>query len=265
VSAAGAEAGPVATALARYYDLDLRDDPGDVEMYEALAKRAGGAVLELGVGSGRIAVPLAEAGFAVTGVDTDRAMLARATSAAENSDVKAHGGSLLLIDGDITSIRLDEGFGLAILALNTLMLLDDAAQQVAALRTLAAHLAPDGLAVVDIWLPSPDDLALYDGRVLLEWLRIDPETGDHVAKMASARYDTATATVSLTQFFDAWQPGSGSVERVTRTDRLRLVSASELVRMAGDAGLAIEMLAGDHQMSPFGPGVDRAILLGRLV
>ena len=41
MSAAGAEAGPVATALARYYDLDLRDDPGDVEMYEALAKRAG--------------------------------------------------------------------------------------------------------------------------------------------------------------------------------------------------------------------------------
>ena len=46
---------------------------------------------------------------------------------------------------------------------------------------------------------------------------------------------------------------------------MRLVGASELVRMAADAGLAVEMLAGDHQMSPFGPGVDRAILLGRLV
>ncbi len=259
------ESGAAAEALARYYDLDLLDDPGDVELYQALAQRTGGPILELGVGSGRIAIPLAEAGNAVTGVDDDAHMLARAASAWSESRGRDHGGSLTLVDADMTAIRLEQRFGLAILALNTLMLLDDGERQVAALRTLAAHLRPDGLAVVDVWLPSPEDLSLYDGRLLLEWLRVDPETADRVAKMASARYDTATATVTLHQFFDAWPADGGALERTARTDRLHLVGSSELVRMAAEAGLGVEMLAGDHQMSAFGPGVDRAILLGRLV
>ena len=69
-----------ATRLAAFYDLDLRDDPGDLDLYLALADREGGPVLELGVGTGRLAVPLAAAGHAVTGVDDDAAMLARAAA-----------------------------------------------------------------------------------------------------------------------------------------------------------------------------------------
>jgi SAM-dependent methyltransferase len=66
---------PTAAALARLYDLDLVDDPGDADLYLALAARAGGPVLELAVGTGRLAIPLAEAGYEVTGVDLDPAML----------------------------------------------------------------------------------------------------------------------------------------------------------------------------------------------
>ena len=70
-----------AEALARFYDLDLTADPGDLDLYLALAGRTGGPILELAVGSGRLAVPLAEAGYDVTGVDLDPAMLARARDA----------------------------------------------------------------------------------------------------------------------------------------------------------------------------------------
>jgi SAM-dependent methyltransferase len=256
--------GSAGEALARYYDLDLQDDPGDVQLYLALAERTGSPVLELGVGSGRIAVPLAEAGHDVTGIDDDPKMLARA-----DSDWRApgppKGGSLTLVEADITEVRLPDRFGLVILALNTLLLLDEPERQLAALRTMAAHLRPGGLAVVDVWLPGPEDLSLYDGRLLLEWQRGDPESGDQVTKLASARFDPATATVTLTQLFDASPWGGGPVSRVSRTDRLRLVGANELVRMAADAGLEVEALAGDHQMTPFGPGEERAILLGRLV
>jgi hypothetical protein len=54
-----------ADAIARLYDLDLSVEPGDVDLYRALAKRTGGPILELAVGSGRIAVPLAEDGHLV--------------------------------------------------------------------------------------------------------------------------------------------------------------------------------------------------------
>ena len=137
--------------------------------------------------------------------------------------------------------------------------------QAAALGTLAAHLRPDGRAVVDVWLPGPDDLALYDGRLLLEWLRDDPETGERVTKTASARYDSATSSLHLTQLYDASAPGERGLRRTIRTDRIRLIGASELVSMAASVGLRVETMAGDHQMAPFGPGAERAVVVFRLV
>src|SRR5256885_15688772 len=68
----------VAEALARLYDLDLTEDPGDLELYRALAWRTGGPIVELAVGTGRIAAPLMADGHRVVGIDLDPAMLGRA-------------------------------------------------------------------------------------------------------------------------------------------------------------------------------------------
>jgi SAM-dependent methyltransferase len=253
-----------AATLARYYDLDLLDDPGDLELYQALARRVDGPILELGAGTGRIAVPLAASGHEVTALDLDPKMLARATSRWEAGRGRGP-GELHTVVADMTETRLGARFGLVIIALNTLLLLADADRQLAALRTAAAHLAPDGRLVVDVWLPSPDDLAIYDGRLLLEWQRQDDATGQMVAKYASATFDTATAIVTLTQLFDAWDLPIGPVTRVARTDRLRLLSAAELTHLAEAAGVTVEHLAGDYRMGALGPGDERAILIGRLV
>jgi SAM-dependent methyltransferase len=277
-----------AAALARYYDLDLEDDPGDLDLYVAMAARSEGSILELGAGSGRIAVPLATLGHDVTAVDLDPEMLARAAarwesekaaealprdrgrgsgSAGARHPAKARhrAGAMHLVEADMTSLRLERRFDLVIIALNTLLLLGDAARQLAALRTVAAHLAADGRAVIDIWLPGPDDLALYDGRLLLEWQRLDAETGETVAKLATARYDSASAMVSLTQFFDAWTEPSGRITRTARTDRLRLVPVAELRLLAEAAGLFVELVAGDYLLTPIGPWDERSIMVGRLV
>ncbi|HEY7941952.1 MAG TPA: class I SAM-dependent methyltransferase [Candidatus Limnocylindrales bacterium] len=257
-----------ATRLAAFYDLDLRDDPGDLDLYLALADREGGPVLELGVGTGRLAVPLAAAGHAVTGVDDDAAMLARAAVRWEQARPTRHGrsrGGLELVQADLLEVDLGARFGLAFLALNSLFLMGTYERQVAAVRALARHLRPGGLALVDVWLPSADELSAYDARLALEWLRPDEDGRHHVAKLGSARLDTSAATVTLTTFFDRWATDGGLVERTARTDELRLVTAAELRAMAQAAGLGVEMLAGDYRMEPFGPGAERVLLLGRLV
>jgi hypothetical protein len=130
---------------------------------------------------------------------------------------------------------------------------------------MARHLRPAGLAIVDVWLPDLDDLALYDGRQVLEWQRDDTETGERIAKVHAARHDSATGEVELTAWFDAWPSDGGPVRRVGRTDRLRLMGSGELVAMAEAAGLTVESVEGDHAGSPFGPGAERAVLLARLV
>ena len=247
-----------AAALARLYDLDLAEDPGDLDLYIALADRAGGPVLELGVGTGRLAVPLAEAGYSVTGVDLDRAMLDRARDRGRAAGVEER---LALVEADLVDVRLQGGpYGLAFIALNSLLVLSTRAAQRAALRSLAEHLAPGGVAAVDIWIPDADDLSRFDGRVSLEWPRLDPETGLIVTKAAAAAHDAASATVTLTTMFEEGGQGE-SPRRWVRRDRLRLLSADELRGFAEDAGLDVEMLAGDYGLGPMGPGSDRAVLI----
>jgi len=248
-----------AAALARLYDLDLVDDPGDLDLYLALADRASGPILELAVGTGRLAIPLAEAGHDVTGVDLDRAMLDRARARAERAGVAER---LELVEADLVDVRMPTAgeFGLAFLALNSLLVLPTRAAQRAAVRTLADHLAPDGVAAVDVWIPDADDLARFDGRISLEWPRLEPETGAIVTKAASAAHDAASATVTLTTIFEEGGQGEPA-RRWVRRDRLRLVSADELRGFAEDVGLVVEALAGDYGLGPMGPGSDRAVLI----
>jgi len=252
-----------AAALARLYDLDLSDDPGDLDLYLALAGQTGGPILELAVGSGRLAVPLATAGHDVTGVDVDRAMLDRARAAAAAAG-PATDARLTLLTGDARDVQLPGAgsFNLAFVPLNSLFIMGTRADQAAAVATLAAHLAPGGLAVVDCWLPEAEDLARYDGRVVLEWARTDPETGHTVTKSGSAVWDAGRNTVGLTTVFEAGPQGEPPV-RWVRVDHLRLVSPEELTAMAEGAGLRVERLAGDYDLGPLERGSERVIVLAR--
>jgi SAM-dependent methyltransferase len=247
-------------ALARLYDLDLLDDPGDLDLYLALADRADGAILELAAGTGRLAVPLAEAGHPVTAVDLDPAMLDRARVRRDAAGLGED--RLRLVEADLLGLRLPDAgrYALAFIGLNSLMLLGTRQAQREALVTLATHLAPGGLAVVDVWLPDAEDLARFDGRVILEWPRTDPETGQVVTKAGSAQHDAATGIVALTTLYEAG-PQGGPTVRWVRHDRLRLVGAEELAGFAEDAGLRVEVIAGGYDLGPLGPGSERAVLV----
>jgi SAM-dependent methyltransferase len=252
-----------AEALARLYDLDLATDPGDLDLYLALAARTGGPVLELAVGTGRLAAPLAQAGFEVTGVDSDPAMLARARARANAAGAET-ARRLRLVEADARTVRLAEAgtYRLASIPLNSIFLMGSRSDQAAAVATLAAHLAPGGLAIVDAWLPGADDLALYDGRLILEWVRDDPETGRQVTKTGSATYEPALGIVRLTTIFEEGSAGEAPA-RWIRSDRLRPLGPDDLVALAEGAGLVVETLAGGYDLEPLDGGSDRVVLVAR--
>jgi SAM-dependent methyltransferase len=257
-----ADAAAVAAALARLYDVDLVDDPGDLDLYLALAARAGGPVLELAAGTGRLAVPLATAGHQVTAVDFDSAMLARLRHRIAAAG-PATSKRLTVVEADLLELRLETtDFALAFIALNSLFLLATREAQRQAFRTMARHLAPWGLAAVDVWLPDADDLARFDGRMILEYVRHDPETGHQVTKVAAAQHDASTGIVSQATVFEEGGQGETAV-RWVRRDVMRLVSADELSDFATGAGLEVETVAGDYDLGPLGSGGDRAIVVAR--
>jgi SAM-dependent methyltransferase len=251
-----------AAALARLYDLDLEDDPGDLDLYLALADRVDGPILELAAGSGRVAVPLAAAGHEVTAVDLDPAMIERGRVRAAEAGLPVDRPAW--VEADLVELRLEDAgrYSFAFIALNSLLLLETRDAQRAAIATLAAHLAPGGIAAVDVWLPDADDLARFDGRVVLEWPRTDRASGLVVTKAGSAIHDAATGTVTLTTVFEEGAQGAPP-RRWVRRDLLRLVSADELRAFAEEAGLVVEVIAGGYDLAPLGPGSERAVLIGR--
>lgn len=254
---------PTADALARLYDFDLAADPGDLDLWLALAAQVEGPILELAAGSGRLAIPLAEAGHRVVAVDLDPAMLRRARAGLDRAPAAVR-RRVELVEADARALRLPGAgtFGLAFVGLNSLFQIGGRADQLATVRTLAAHLAPGGLAALDVWLPDADDLARFDGRITLEAARLDPESGRFVTKAASAIHDPASGTVTLTVIYEEGGQGEPAV-RWYREDLLRLTGPDELRWFAEEAGLTVELLAGGYDLAPLAPGSDRAVLLAR--
>jgi SAM-dependent methyltransferase len=194
-------------------------------------------------------------------------MLDRARAAWKQHPARKAGGrrALTLIEHDVTLLDLPERFDLAILALNSLLLLDGPDAQLAALRAMARHLAPTGRAIIDVWLPRKADLELYDGRVMLDWVRRDTggvEPANWVAKLSSARHDAESATAEVTTFFDEWKD-TRRVRRAMRHDTAHLLTAKGLRSMIAEAGLTVERSLGDYSKAPFKSGGDRLVVICR--
>lgn len=196
----------------------------------------------------------------MSGVDNDAAMLDRARAAWEQTRPAGRSGTLTLIEHDLTTLALPGRFGLVIMALNSLLLLDGRADQERALKVMRKHLAPSGRAVIDVWLPTREDLELYDGRPVLDWIRTDPDTNERVAKTTVAHYDAATHTAELTTSFDIG--GEDSPSRSTsRHDTIAFIDASELLALARKAGLEPESVIGDYSGSAWSEASERVVLI----
>jgi SAM-dependent methyltransferase len=141
-----------------YYTATYARRKADVLYYASLAEDVGGPVLEYGIGNGRIAIPIARAGVDVTGIDWSRAMLAdlRQRLAREPADVRAR---VHAVPGDMRRVRLRRRFPLVISTFNTALHLYTRVDVERFLARVREHLLPRGKFVVDLSVPSFEDLS----------------------------------------------------------------------------------------------------------
>jgi ubiquinone/menaquinone biosynthesis C-methylase UbiE len=244
-------------AVAPFYDLDLEGYDDDIAMYRELAKGRGDAVLEFGCGTGRVAVPLARSGLAVTGVDVSAAMLARARERGAGIE----NGSLTLEQADMRDCDLraaGQRFESVFVPLGGLQHMETAADVAAVFANIARHLAPGGLAVVDVEAPHPDDLTPGPQPLIDHWTRRGD--GEFVTKLVAVEGRPSAMMKDVTWHFDV-QPDEGPMRRLTAQFSMRVVTPGELELAARLAGLAPVGWVGDYDLSPVSDGDDRLIAL----
>jgi SAM-dependent methyltransferase len=234
--------------FAPYYDLEFADFDDDLALYSGYAERAGGRLLELACGTGRLLLPLAAAGHELTGLDIAPAML----RVAERRLVAAglHQRVELLLGDMRRPVGLAQRrYRLAFCAINSFLHLADQAAQLATLAAVRCHLEPGGRLILDLFHPHPAILADYDGRLLHEQSFTDA-AGARIDKLVSRTLDAASQTIHTSFIYDR-QAADGQLTRTVAPFTMRYIHRYELELLLAAAGFAIETLYGDYALHPF--------------
>jgi SAM-dependent methyltransferase len=208
-----------------WHDVECGAFEADLALWAELAEASPGAMLELGCGSGRVALHLARHGHRVTAIDNDPALVEALSdrAAQEGLEVAAR-------TADATGFKLEESFPLIVAPMQLIQLLDGAGARASCLRACASHMAPGGrlaLAIVDgvaTGVPHPPllpDVREHDG-----WVYSSLPLG--------ARHEDAALLVErLRQIVDP----EGHLSESHDTVRLQTLSAGRLEEEARSAGL----------------------------
>lgn len=233
----------------------------DVPRYLEIAGRTGGPVLEACCGTGRVALPLAAAGFEVVGVDYSAELL-RQLSAKLDAEPAELRGRVEIVAQDLTRLELPRrDFPLAILAFNSLLCITEFRAQCRALERLAAHLADGGSLLVDI--VNPLRLAIHGDPVPKPFFtRRNPHTGNTYTRFAVMSPFDAEHRQRLHGWYDELD-ASGAVHRRFYEVVWRPVFRFEIELMLERAGLRIEKLEGGHRGEPYSEASDRMFVHAR--
>jgi SAM-dependent methyltransferase len=215
----------------RYEDLSTSEHRADVEFYLGLAREADGPLVELGVGTGRVAIPVARAtGRPVVGIDTSTGMLEQARAHAAEAGVE-----LDLRQGDMRELELDEHAALICCPARSLLHLPTWADRRCCFERVAASLLPDGRFAWNAFALDHHLAVALDGR------HVEPAPGLPVPH--TVHYSVGDNRVDVT--LD--EGGTGSLWWATKNEWLGLIDVAGLRLEALYGGFAGEPLDDDSR------------------
>jgi SAM-dependent methyltransferase len=217
-----------ATDTVRWHDVECGGYTADLALWEELACAAGDPVLELGCGTGRVALHLARAGHEVVGVDVDAALVAELNARAEQENMPASAEA-----ANVTDFDLGRSFALALAPMQLIQLLPDGSARRAALERVAVHLAPRGRFAAALVEPGHIAEDPSDGATPL------PDVREHDGWVFSSLPRSVRregGRLTIERLRQAISPGGELSEQADIT-HLSTVSGDELEAEAHDAGL----------------------------
>jgi SAM-dependent methyltransferase len=221
--------------------------------YSDLARRQGGAVLELACGTGQLSIPIAAVGLPVVGLDRSTAMLNKARERARHAGV-----SIELVEGDMRDFNLAGRFALIFIARNSLLHLRSTDDVLSVFAGVRRHLAPNGIFAFDVFNPDVRILSRPSGqRFPVTELNTDAFGPLRVESShdydAAAQVDNGTWYISASDEPDKWVVGMS----------VRSIFPQELPLLVSAAGLQLIDRFGDVSRQSFGLGSPRQVCVCR--
>lgn len=224
-----------------YYDSAYRKRTADIGYYVRLAQQFRRPVLEYGCGNGRIALPMARAGVAVTGIDRSAPMVRDLRRRLRDEPVEVR-QRLSVRQGDMRTLRLGKRFGLVLCTFNTLLHLYTRKDLERFLARVRCHLRPTGRFVFDVTIPDPEELSRDPARAY-HWPRFrHPTTKELVRYSERFDYDPLRQTLNVIMRFE---PQDRPAQAWTTPLIHRQFFPQELEALLHYNGLRIEALRGD--------------------
>ena len=254
--------------IAHYYDLTHADLTEDIDyILELVGKtavstssRQAVSILELGCGSGRLLLPLARAGYQITGIDTATAMLARAQTQL-NAESPAVQQRTTLLEADMTQFTAPvNSFDWAIMPYNTFMHLEPT-QMGITLKKIAQSLRKNGRLIIDLINPTALATTPNDRLLTLENTFTDPENGHIVVQQSSSELDEINQTLHITWLYDASPPEGGAIHRTVAQAAYHYLYPHQLELLLHDAGLRLLAITGSYDDDPYTEESDRLLIL----
>ena len=239
----------------------------DIPFYTQEAVESGGPVLELGVGTGRIAIPTAQLGIDIVGIDTSAAMLSKARHKLKS--LRAGSGDVELIGADMRDFDLrDESgeqrrFPLITIPFRGFLALMTVEDQIRALERIRSHLSPGGRLVFNIFVPDPN-LAFEQSDVPRHLNDVtDPSTGASYVLYQQSWYDTYGQIVNIRMMVEELDEDNVVARKMYRDYSLRYCYRWEIHHLLVMCGFEIEAMYGDFDRSEFDAGGTEMIWVAR--
>ena len=248
--------------IARYYDAEIGMRTDDLELYSRLAEDYGAPIFDVGCGTGRVMLHLAQEGYDVHGIDDSRAMLDRLDNKlAAMPHLAEH---VSYTEGDILQFESEQKYKLTLLTYNALMHFHTQPIQMMLLDRLHRITDKDGLLVLD--LPNAGDVFATQetDALLLDREFIEPETGHLVMLQSHSYLDRVTQLLHVTWIYDEIA-GDGSLKRLRVPHVMRYVFFPELKLLLERCNFEVVGVYGDTDESPFEDGAERMIVYAKPV
>ncbi len=233
--------------VVRFYDLETEGLNEDIPFYIEYAKK-GGAALELACGTGRVLIPMAEAGITVVGLDISGEMLkvAEVKIKALDGEVKRR---IELVQGDMRHFDLGRRFPLIFIAFRSFQNLLTKEDQGLCLECVREHLEPRGRLIIDLFAPRYDLLAQRKVSLYLKGF-YDREWVIFVTRRAEVKYDLVKQTLKEDRFYE-WTDQEGQFHRLIWSYRISYLFRYEAELLLKNHGFELEDLFGGFDKSPY--------------